>query len=172
MLLLLLVAAVLAPRADADSAARGFARASIQARERPTAGREAEADPAVPVRAALKTCIDDWAARPEQRVVELRQFYDVTVTAPLWALERPPLAAWVAELMRVRGIGALPSLRDGRRVLRAQLAYTDSLYAEPIDACGEVKAWRASGWGERRPPQLARLHRIQVHAPGTPAATR
>ena len=65
---------------------------------------------------------------------------------------------------RVRGIGALRTLRDGRRVLRAQLAYTDALYAEPVDACGEVKAWRASGWGERRPRQIARLHRIHVHA--------
>jgi hypothetical protein len=74
------------------------------------------------------------------------------------------MAEWVAELERVRGIGAVRSLRDGRRVLRAQLAYTDSLYAEPIDACGEVKAWRASGWDERRPRQIERLHRIQVRA--------
>lgn len=164
MLKLLLAAAVLAPSADADRAARGFALASISARERLTAVREIEDDPAVAVRAALKACIDDWAARPEERVVELRQFYDVVVTAPLWERERPPAATWVEQLKRIRGIGALRSLRDGRRALRAQLAYTDALYAEPVDACGEVKAWRASGWGEQRPPQLARLHAIQVRA--------
>ena len=48
----------------------------------------------MPVRAQLKTCIDDWAARPETRVLELRQFYDVVVNGvrhsrAAWSYEAP-----------------------------------------------------------------------------------
>ncbi len=54
VLLLFLLTAMLAPSADADSAARGFAKVSIQARERLTGVRETETDPATSIRAALK----------------------------------------------------------------------------------------------------------------------
>jgi hypothetical protein len=57
VLLLFLLTAMLAPSADADSAARGFAKVSIQARERLTGVRETETDPATSIRAALKACI-------------------------------------------------------------------------------------------------------------------
>src|SRR4051794_20811468 len=111
MLIELLVVAALAPGAG-NSAAREFAQASITARERLNAVRRSDTDPAVPVRAQLKTCIDDWAARPDGRALELRQFYDVAVTAPLWVRERPPMAEWVATLKRIRGIAAVRALRD------------------------------------------------------------
>src|SRR4051794_21760143 len=103
MLLELVVVAAMVPGSSGDSAAREFAQAGIAAKARLSAGRQGADGPAPPIRAQLKTCIDDGAARPETRVVELRDFYDVAVPAPLWVRERPPLAAWVAKLKRIRG---------------------------------------------------------------------
>jgi hypothetical protein len=115
-------------------------------------------------RTALHACLDDWAARPERLTEELLDVYDTATTAPLWPAERPPQAAMVETVRQIRGVGRYRPLRDGRRVLRAQLAYLDDLYAQPIDACAEVKAWRATGWGAQRPPQIARIHRVVVAA--------
>jgi hypothetical protein len=47
--------------------------------------------------------------------------------------------------------------------LKAELAFVDALFAEPVDACAEVRAWRAAGW-EKRPPQVARILGLRTEA--------
>jgi hypothetical protein len=153
--------AVAAPQTDARSAARGFANATSKASKQLHPVRDEAL--AAPMIAALHACLDDWAARPERLTNEVFAFYEVVIAAPLWPVERPPQAQWVADLGRVRGVGALPSLRDARRTLKAQLAYVDALYAEPVDACAEVRAWRAADW-KKRPPQVARILRLRTEA--------
>lgn len=147
---------------DARSVAREFARVTFEARRQLLTVREAPGDPGAAVRAAARACEADWAARPDERAEELFRFYDTAMSAPLWPEERPSMERWVTALHQVRGAGALPSLRDARRRLKGDLVYIDKLFSEPIDACAEVRAWRASGWTAARPPQLARLHALRL----------
>jgi hypothetical protein len=126
--------------------------------------RSSQEDAATAARTAMHACLDDWAARPEKRTDELTDFYDVVTSAPLWPAQRPVQAGLVEAVDHVRGVGRYRSLRDGRRVLHDQLARLDRLYSEPIDACVEVSAWRASGWGDDRPPHIALVHRLVTGA--------
>jgi hypothetical protein len=159
MVELLVMAALAASGADRPS--QEYARAALTSITQVRTIQRSEEDVAEAARQGPHACLEDWAARPEALTEELLTFYDVVTSAPLWPAERPPQAALVAAVDRTRGIGTYGPLRKGRRLLRAQLAFIDELYSQPIDACAEVKAWRASGWAlGARPPQIARVHRV------------
>ena len=164
MLTLLAAAALALPNAGAHDASVGFARAAHTARSQLSTIQDQQEDAATAARTAMHACLDDWAARPEKRTAELTDFYDVVTSAPLWPAERPAQAQLVETVDHVRGVGRYRPLRDGRRILHDQLAHLDRLYSTPIDGCAEVKAWRAAGWGEDRPPQIARVHRLVTGA--------
>jgi len=164
MLAFIAAATLLVSGAEAHDASVGFARAALTARSQLATVRDQQEDAATAARNATHACLDDWAARPERLTEELTDFYDVVTSAPLWPGRRPAQAQLVETVDHVRGVGKFRPLRDGRRILRGQLAHLDSLYSQPIDGCAEVKAWRASGWGEDRPPQIARVHRLVTGA--------
>ena len=164
MVELVVFAALALSNAQAHDASVGFAQAVLTADAQLRATRDAQEDAATAARVAQHACLDDWAARPERLTEELTYFYDVVTSAPLWPAERVAQAQLVETVNHVRGVGKYRPLRDGRRILRDQLAHLDRLYSQPIDACAEVKAWRASGWGEQRPPQIERVHRLVTAA--------
>jgi hypothetical protein len=157
---LLVIATLALSNAEARDASIGFARAASTAYSELRVVTRSQEDAATAARTATHACLEDWAARPERLTEELTDFYDVVTSAPLWPAQRPAHAKLVDTVNHVRGVGKYRPLRDGRRVLRRQLAYLDRLYSQPIDACAEVKAWRASGWGAPRPPQIGRVHRL------------
>src|SRR3954453_19816978 len=132
MLTLLVAAALALSSAEAHDASVGVARAARTARSQLDSIRSSQEDAATAARTAMHACLDGWAARPEKRTDELTDFYDVVTSAPLWPAQRPVQAGLREAVDHVRGVGRYRSLRDGRRVLRDQLARLDRLYSEPI----------------------------------------
>jgi hypothetical protein len=164
-MLALLVALAFAPADAAHRPSVEFARAVMTADAQVRKVRRGQEEAATAARTALHACLDDWKARPDEYTEELLTFYDVATTAPLWPAERPAAAQLVEKLAAIKGAGRYTPLRVARRTLRRQLARLDAVYGEPIDACAEVKAWRAAAW-KARPPAIARIHRLIPGPPG------
>lgn len=156
-----------AARPGAGTAARGYAKATLKEKAALNKAQIKSKNASKPIIESLHACTEDFATAPDEHEAELRFFYSVAVSAPLWAAQRSLQTTWLKDLKRTTSISSWATLRTARSALAAQLAYVESLYAQPIDACAEIRAWRAEGWGiEQRPAQLARLHPLEAFGTG------
>lgn len=139
---------------------------------RRTSGGELAIVPPKARQRELKACFADWKAAPDRVAkADLLDLYDRALRSRQVIARDHDDRRVLARLRSIRGVEQVGALRAALDALGDERAKRLAIAQLSLAACDTVRAWRATGWSERRrPSEIVALGRLEPRSPRDDAA--